>query len=178
MTQLSLFLILIFFIKKSYDTQLVVSIIGKFEKNYSGHFEKINKMLAPVWISFFTGIFSFKMLTSSAWPITLNPPHTLHKVTGVLMCDYKEIMRVIRPVNFILVCGKKTANSSTLATYNRGLGLQFPKGKQKGFIKTHRPHTKSQRRESLRRNELSCSIYFPLNFIFSDNWAWVLTLDF
>jgi hypothetical protein len=30
----------------------------------------------------------------------------------------------------------------------------------------------------LRRNELSCSIYFPLNFIFSDNWAWVLTLDF
>jgi hypothetical protein len=48
MTQLSLFLILIFFIKKSYDTQLVVSIIGKFEKNYSGHFEKINKMLAPV----------------------------------------------------------------------------------------------------------------------------------
>jgi hypothetical protein len=26
--------------KNSYDTQLVVSIIGKIEKNYSGHFEK------------------------------------------------------------------------------------------------------------------------------------------
>jgi len=37
MTQLSLFLFLFF---KSYDTQLVVSIIGKIEKNYSSHFEK------------------------------------------------------------------------------------------------------------------------------------------
>jgi hypothetical protein len=46
------------------------------------------------------------------------------------MCDYKEIMGVIRPVNFILFCGKKTANSSTLATYNRGLGLQFAKGRR------------------------------------------------
>jgi hypothetical protein len=35
--------------------------MGKIEKNYSGHL----KMLAPVRISFFTGIFSFKMLTSS-----------------------------------------------------------------------------------------------------------------
>ncbi len=117
------FFFLIIFLKKSYDTQLVVSIIGKIEKNYSGHFEKINKMLAPVWISFFTSIFSFKMLTSSSWPITLNPPHTLHKVTGVLICDYKEIMRVIRPVNFILFCGKKTANSSTLANLQQRIGI-------------------------------------------------------
>jgi hypothetical protein len=43
-------------------------------------------------------------------------------------------------------------------TYNRGLGLQFAKGR-KGFIKTHRPHTKSQRRVWDKMN-------FPVLFIF------------
>jgi hypothetical protein len=56
-------------------------------------------------------------------PYYPKPPHTLHKVTGVLMCDYKEIMRVIRPVNIILVCGKKTAYSSTLANLQQRIGI-------------------------------------------------------
>jgi hypothetical protein len=131
------------------------------------------KMLAPVRISFFTDIFSFKMLTSSAWPITLNPPNTLHKVTGVLMSDCRNHESHQTSEFYFIFCGKKTANSSTLATYNRGLGLQFAKGK-KGLIKTHRPHTKSQKRVWDKMN-------FPVLFIFhwilffSENWAWVLT---
>jgi hypothetical protein len=86
------------------------------------------------------------------------------------MCDYKEIMRVIRPAIYLFIyfCGKKTANSSTLANLQQRIGTaKFAKGKKKGLIKTHRPHTKSKRIESLRQNQLSYSIYFPLNFIFS-----------
>lgn len=123
-------------------------------------------MLAPVWISFFNGIFSVKMLTSSTWPITLNPPNTLHKVTGVLMCDGRNRESHQTSEFYFIFCGKKTANSSTLATYNRGLGLQFAKGKKKGLIKTHRPHTKSQRRESMRQKWTFLFYLFSIEFYF------------
>jgi hypothetical protein len=67
------------------------------------------------------------------------------------MCDYKEIMRVIRPVIYLFIFVAKRQQTLQLwQTYNRGLGLQlqFAKGKKKGLIKTHRPqHQITEERE-------------------------------
>ncbi len=162
MTQLSLFLIF-------YKNPMILSCLylswEKLTKITVAILKKI-KMLAPVRISFFTSIFSFKMLTSSAWPITLNPPNTLHKVTGVLMCDYKEIMRVIRPVIYLFICLAKRQQTLQLwQTYNGGLGLQFAKGKKKGLIKTHSAPTPNHRGE-----RVWDKMNFPVLFIFH----WIL----
>jgi hypothetical protein len=64
------------------------------------------------------------------------------------MCDYKEIMRVIRPVNFILVCGKKTANSSTLANLQQRIGKAICQGEEEEINQDPQaPHQITEERE-------------------------------